>query len=98
MAIDRSLLLLSCPSSDKAEQLGLGSGVDTYQPPNPEGNFDVVVDPDSKRLQLLEPFKPWDGKDLEVPPHPCAVAYAKLVAVCRTATIVVRAARMVPWN
>jgi hypothetical protein len=44
-------------------------GVDTYQAPNPEGNFDVVVDPNSKRLQLLEPFKPWDGKDLEVPPH-----------------------------
>lgn len=28
--------------------------------------MDVVVDPDSKRLQLLEPFKPWDGQDLQV--------------------------------
>jgi len=25
----------------------------------------VVVDPKSNRLQLLEPFKVWDGKDLE---------------------------------
>lgn len=24
----------------------------------------VVVDPKSSRLQLLEPFKAWDGKDL----------------------------------
>ena len=48
--------------------------MDTYQAPDPEGDFDVAVDPDSKRLQLLEPFKPWDGKDLEVPLPPCAVS------------------------
>jgi len=28
----------------------------------------VTVSPDSKRLQILEPFKAWDGKDLEVRP------------------------------
>ena len=27
---------------------------------------DVKVSPDSQRLQLLTPFKAWDGKDLEV--------------------------------
>ncbi len=42
--------------------------MDTYQAPNPEGDFDVTVSPDSKRLQILEPFKAWDGKDLEVRP------------------------------
>ena len=26
----------------------------------------MKVDPQSSRLQLLEPFKPWNGKDLEV--------------------------------
>jgi len=39
------------------------SGEDTYQEPSYKGNVDV--DPKSDRLQLLEPFAPWDGKDLE---------------------------------
>lgn len=43
-----------------------GAGVDTYQAPNPGGNFSVDVSPDSQRLQLLEPFKRWDGKNIEV--------------------------------
>ena len=37
-------------------------GEETYQAPNPEGDFDVAVSPDSKRLQILEPFKPIGGK------------------------------------
>lgn len=36
-----------------------------YQPPAEDGSrVQVKVDPDSKRLQLLEPFKPWEGYDL----------------------------------
>jgi aconitate hydratase len=35
-----------------------------YQAPADDGSaIEVVVSPDSKRLQLLEPFKPWDGHD-----------------------------------
>jgi len=36
-----------------------------YVPPasDPE-HIDITVNPDSKRLQLLKPFDPWDGKDL----------------------------------
>lgn len=35
-----------------------------YQSPAEDGNeLEVFVNPDSKRLQLLEPFKPWNGKD-----------------------------------
>jgi aconitate hydratase len=35
-----------------------------YQAPAEDGSkVDVVVDPKSNRLQLLEPFKAWDGKD-----------------------------------
>ncbi len=35
-----------------------------YQAPPPNGENTVVkVAPDSKRLQLLVPFSPWDGKD-----------------------------------
>jgi len=37
-----------------------------YQEPASDGSsIEVVVEKDSKRLQLLEPFAPWDGKDLE---------------------------------
>jgi aconitate hydratase len=36
-----------------------------YQEPAKDGsNVQVVVSPESKRLQLLEPFKPWEGIDL----------------------------------
>jgi len=37
-----------------------------YQAPAKEGKgLQVVVSPDSKRLQLLEPFAAWEGKDLK---------------------------------
>jgi aconitate hydratase len=45
---------------------GFDPGQDTYQAPPSDGStISVDVDPKSKRLQLLEPFKPWDHKDLE---------------------------------
>jgi aconitate hydratase len=35
-----------------------------YQEPAPDGNtINVVVSPNSKRLQLLSPFEPWDGEN-----------------------------------
>ncbi|XP_054722100.1 LOW QUALITY PROTEIN: aconitate hydratase, mitochondrial-like [Uloborus diversus] len=40
-------------------------GQDTYQaPPADSSSVNVVVDPNSQRLQLLNPFDKWDGKDL----------------------------------
>ncbi len=37
-----------------------------YQAPAEDGSrVDVVVRPDSKRLQLLSPFEPWDGNDFK---------------------------------
>ncbi|MBN1415543.1 MAG: aconitate hydratase [Bacteroidales bacterium] len=36
-----------------------------YQAPAANGDkIKVKIDPNSERLQLLEPFQPWDGKDL----------------------------------
>jgi aconitate hydratase len=36
-----------------------------YQAPAKDGSkINVAVDPDSNRLQLLEPFEPWDGKNI----------------------------------
>ena len=43
------------------------TGEETYQAPA-GGEVDVKVAPDSTRLQLLEPFQKWDGKDIEVIP------------------------------
>ncbi|EEP80597.1 aconitate hydratase [Uncinocarpus reesii 1704] len=43
---------------------GYDPGRDTYQaPPKDRASIQVAVSPTSDRLQVLEPFKPWDGKD-----------------------------------
>ncbi len=45
---------------------GFAPGLAGFVPPAESGNdLEVVIDPNSKRLQLLEPFEPWDGKDYE---------------------------------
>ncbi|KAE9537250.1 hypothetical protein AGLY_006273 [Aphis glycines] len=57
---------LSNPFGDELPARGFDPGQDTYQAPPADGSaVSVVVDPKSNRLQLLEPFKVWDGKDLE---------------------------------
>ena len=39
---------------------------DVYIPPTQEHqNLEVLIDPNSSRLQKLEPFSQWDGKDFE---------------------------------
>jgi len=41
-------------------------GMNTYQAPLADGSsVTVIVDPASDRLQLLDPFAAWDGKDIE---------------------------------
>ncbi|ODV95977.1 hypothetical protein PACTADRAFT_67012 [Pachysolen tannophilus NRRL Y-2460] len=43
---------------------GYDKGENTYQaPPKDRSQVSVAVSPTSDRLQLLKPFKPWDGKD-----------------------------------
>ena len=48
---------------------GFERGNPSYVPPPQDGSdIEIVVDPNSQRLQLLEPFPAWDGNDfLEVP-------------------------------
>jgi aconitate hydratase len=42
---------------------GYDPGQNTFQaPPEDRASVSVAVDPKSDRLQLLKPFKPWDGK------------------------------------
>lgn len=58
---------LDFPSGDELPARGFDPGEDTFQPPS-NADVDVVVDPNSQRIALLEPFKPWDGSDyLDMP-------------------------------
>ncbi len=67
MSSARDSVLVLQAGSDACSQdiCGRAAGVETYQAPSP-GQVNVAVDPNSKRLQLLEPFAAWDGKDIEV--------------------------------
>jgi len=54
------------PTGYELPPKGYDPGQDTYQaPPADRSTVNVAVAPDSNRLQLLEPFKKWDGKDFE---------------------------------
>lgn len=55
---------LKPPFGNGLPEQGYDSGVNTYQaPPANRDAVDVIVAPTSERLQLLKPFKPWNGKD-----------------------------------
>lgn len=54
----------SSPNGDELPEKGYDPGRDTYQPPPEQRQaISVQVDPKSDRLQLLQPFPAWDGKD-----------------------------------
>jgi aconitate hydratase len=55
---------LSPPTGDFLPSRGFDAGEDTYQhwSTDPD-SVSVEVSPSSERLQLLKPFKPWDGSD-----------------------------------
>ncbi|MGB0855633.1 MAG: aconitate hydratase [Nitrosopumilus sp.] len=40
-------------------------GIFVAPPPTNSENIEVIIDPNSKRLQRLEPFPKWDGNDFE---------------------------------
>jgi aconitate hydratase len=60
---------LKPPTGDGLPKNGYDPGQDTYQPPPEERSaVQVQVSPTSDRLQVLEPFPAWDGKDfLDLP-------------------------------
>lgn len=56
--------MLSVPSGDALPARGYDPGRDTYQaPPEDRQSISVAVSPSSDRLQILQPFDAWDGKD-----------------------------------
>ncbi|XP_017477399.1 PREDICTED: probable aconitate hydratase, mitochondrial [Rhagoletis zephyria] len=56
---------LSAPFGDELPSKGFDPGMDTFDAPPKDGEaVKVEVDPKSQRLQILEPFDKWNGKDL----------------------------------
>ena len=66
---DGNDFMLAAPTGDGLPSNGYDPGRDTYQaPPEDRAQVSVAVSPTSDRLQILEPFNAWDGKDkLDMP-------------------------------
>lgn len=53
------------PFGDELPKKGFDVDDPGFQAPAEDGSkIEVIVSPTSQRLQLLEPFKPWDGKNI----------------------------------
>jgi len=58
-------IFLEPPFGEELPSSGFKEGESGYSAPREDGgNVEVVIDDNSERLQFLEPFDPWDGKDL----------------------------------
>jgi len=58
-------VMLDEPAGQELPEKGFEQGGSGYlEPPANAENIQISVQPDSKRLQLLEPFETWDGKDI----------------------------------
>lgn len=60
---------LDAPAGEELPPRGFDEGSSGFIPPAEDGiSVEVIVDPQSNRLQLLSPFNAWDGKDfLDLP-------------------------------
>src|SRR6185295_2689013 len=56
--------LVAPAPADEVPKKGFIVPMEGYIPPADDGSkVEIIVDPKSPRLQLLQPFLPWDGKD-----------------------------------
>ncbi|MBR9859241.1 aconitate hydratase [bacterium] len=63
---DGEEVMLDLPTGLELPPKGFDVEDNGYQDPKADGSdVEVVVKPDSKRLQLLTPFQAWEGKDLK---------------------------------
>lgn len=63
-AADGSRFKLEPPVGEQLPADGFDPGVETFLAPPADGSgIDIEVSPTSDRIQLLEPFAAWDGKD-----------------------------------
>ena len=57
---------LDPPTGDELPKNGFAVDDPGYQSPAADGsNVEVIVDPESKRLQILDPFPAWEGTDIK---------------------------------
>ncbi len=62
---DGEQVKLDPPTGWELPEKGFDVKDNGYQKPAADGgNVEIKVAPDSKRIQLLEPFKPWDGNNI----------------------------------
>jgi len=55
---------LAEPTGEALPPRGYDPGQDTFQaPPEDRSSIQVAVSPESDRLQILQPFEAWNGKD-----------------------------------
>jgi aconitate hydratase len=60
----KTFTLREPPPAPDVPKAGFARDTAGYHPPAKDGaGIRLAVDPKSKRLQLLEPFAPWDGRD-----------------------------------
>ena len=63
-ASDGTKLVLEPPEADELPQKGFDPGESGFSPPSDDPtSVTIVVAPDSDRLELLEPFAAWNGRD-----------------------------------
>ena len=62
---DGQEVFLDPPVGDELPSNGFDCEDNGYvEPPLDGSKIEININPDSKRLQILEPFKPWDGKNI----------------------------------
>ena len=62
---DGDSVMLSEPTGSELPSKGFAVEDNGYQAPAEDGSsVEIVVNPDSQRLQLLTPFAPWDGSNI----------------------------------
>ena len=58
-------IILNPPEGDELPLNGFDCEDNGYiEPPMDGTNIEVIINPDSQRLQVLEPFEPWNGKNI----------------------------------
>ncbi|MGE5797994.1 MAG: aconitate hydratase, partial [Ignavibacteria bacterium] len=56
---------LDAPGGEELPPKGFAKRADGFIPPSDrDQSIEVIISPDSERLQFLKPFEPWDGKNL----------------------------------
>lgn len=64
---DGRKIRLQPPQAPELPSSGFATGLaGLVEPPADGSQIQVAVRPDSERLQILEPFAPWDGQDFEL--------------------------------